>query len=105
MSILDNQLPIPDQSGIIPAGFHQLTNPPNSAHLCQYMPIHADPVPIEGQLLIQTQLSNLPIPTKPCQSMPILVNPVPIIGQSEDICLDNPGTSALYGVVSSLLGG
>ena len=69
------------------------------------MPIHADPVPIEGQFLIQTQLSNLPIPPKPCQSMPILVNPVPILGQSEDICLDNLRTSALYGMVLSLLGG
>ena len=37
--------------------------------------------------------------------MPILVNPVPILGQSEDICLDNLGTSALYGVVSIPLGG
>ena len=37
--------------------------------------------------------------------MPILVNPVPILGQSEDICLDNLGTSPLYGMVPSPLGG
>merc|ERR1711973_772093 len=59
----------------------------------------------------------------PFEAMPILTNPVPIPGQSEQvqcqswpiqcqfhaiteaICLDNQGTSALYGTVSSLLGG
>ena len=89
MSILDNQLPIPDQSGIIPAGFYELTNPPISAHLCQYISIHADHVPIEGQLLIQTQLSNLPIPpnrANPCQfsanSLPIQCQSMSIFCQS-----------------------
>ena len=37
--------------------------------------------------------------------MPILANPMSISAQSEDICLDNLGTSPLYGMVPSLLGG
>ena len=37
--------------------------------------------------------------------MPILTNPMSISAQSEDICLDNLGTSPLYGMVPSLLGG
>ena len=37
--------------------------------------------------------------------MPILANPMSISAQSEDICLHNLGTSPLYGMVPSLLGG
>ena len=37
--------------------------------------------------------------------MPILANPMSISAQSEDICLDNLGTSPLYGMVPSLIGG
>ena len=49
------------------------------------MSIHADHVPIEGQLLIQTQLSNLPIPpnrANPCQ---FSANRLPIQCQSMSI--------------------
>ena len=53
------------------------------------MSIHADHVPIEGQLLIQTQLSNLPIPpnrANPCQfsanSLPIQCQSMSIFCQS-----------------------
>ena len=36
--------------------------------------------------------------------MPILANPMSISAQSEDICLDNLGTSPLYGMVPSPIG-
>ena len=37
--------------------------------------------------------------------MPILANPMSISAQSEDICLDNLGTSPPYGMVPSLIEG
>ena len=85
------------------------------SNLCQSMSISCQSLiqanlyqsmPIRGQFFTETkvcQLSNL------CQSEQIQCQSWPIQCQfhaiTEAICLDNQGTSALYGTVSSLLGG
>ena len=53
-------------------------------------------------LLIGMELTLDPILCHPCQSRQIQCQSQAIY---EAICLDNQGTSALYGMVPSLLGG
>ena len=100
----------------------------------QSMPILTNPVPIRGHLLMPVSIHSKPIHSQsfiPAQSsqpakqsqvsqqrttqsqqqfhenLPSQsdANPMSISAQSEDICLDNLGTSPLYGMVPSLLGG